>query len=113
MKNEIEEIKDIEPDAWLENLYQLCSSGNRSAAVDLVLYTFDDLLYARNVSMCNELLKRVDVDRLLTEVSLAFLMETFRARHALVERAGLYCRIHDKFQKSFPDRVVSLIGNLK
>lgn len=107
------EIQDIEPNAWLENLYQLCSAENRGAAVDLVLYTFDDLLYARNVSMCNELLKRVDVDRLLTEVSLAFLMETFRASRALPERVGFYYRVNDKFQKSFPERVASLIGSLK
>ncbi len=99
---------------WLEVLYGLCAAGKRGLAVDLVLYTLDDLLFLHDLPMCNELLKRVDVELLLVEVSLAFLMETFRARSALGEaRVDFYRRIENRLQRESPDRVVVLLGRLR
>ncbi|MEP7125514.1 MAG: hypothetical protein ABJE95_31565 [Byssovorax sp.] len=101
------------PEKWLEDLYRLCTAGKRGPAVDLVLYTFDELLFLRDVPTCNDLLRRVDVELLFTEVALAFLMETFRARSALEERDGFYRRLENKLQRESPDRVVALLGRLR
>ncbi|MEO5725939.1 MAG: hypothetical protein ABI134_08200, partial [Byssovorax sp.] len=103
----------LSPEKWLEDLYELCDARKRGPAVDLVLYTFDELLSLHKAAMCNELLKRVDVDRLLIEVSLAFLMETFRTGSALEERDGFYRRLENKLQRESPDRVVALLGRLR
>jgi len=101
------------PEKWLEDLYRLCDAGKRGLAMDLVLDTFDELLFLRDIPMCNELLKRVDVERLLIEVSLSFLMETFRARSAIGERDGFYRRVEDRLQRESPERVVALLGRLR
>jgi hypothetical protein len=101
------------PEKWLEDLYRLCAAGKRGPAVDLVLYTFDELLFLLDLPTCNDLLKRVDVELLLIEVSLAFLMETFRAKAALGERDGFYRRVENKLQRESPERAVALLGGLR
>ncbi len=98
---------------WFEHLYQLCDDNKRGPAVDLVLYTFDDLLFSRKAAKCDRILKLADVDKMLIEVSLAFLMETFRARSALAERDGFYSRIENRLQRESPERVVALLSRLR
>jgi hypothetical protein len=98
---------------WLEALYGLCAARKRGPAVDLVLYTFDDLLFLRDVTTCNELLERADVELLPIEVLLAFLMETFRAGTALRERTGFYDRVENKVRRESPDDLDQLLGPLR
>ncbi len=65
---------------WLGQLYRLCSAGKRGPAVDLVVYTFDDLLFLQDRERSDEILATIDVEQLMVEVLLAVLMETFRAQ---------------------------------
>jgi hypothetical protein len=98
---------------WLGRLYDLCAAGKRGPAVDLVLCDMDELLFLQDERCCNAILKTADVDRLMVEVMLALLMETFRARSKLAEREGLYQRIEEKLKREEPDEVDDLLHGLR
>ena len=70
------------PAPWLARVYH---TEDVDAAIDLVLETLDDLLGARDEERLREALTSLDVERVPTEVLLAFLMSTFRARAARQE----------------------------
>jgi hypothetical protein len=98
---------------WLDRLYRLCDDKKRGPAVDLVLDAFDDLLLLQDTARCDEILRTVDVERLMVEVLLAILMETFRARSMLTERAGLYRRVEERLTRERPEKVAALLAGMK
>lgn len=98
---------------WLERVYTLCSEGELTPALYLVLDELDELLHERNVARCDQILAAVDVERMPVEVLLAFLMGTFRARTALRSRAELLDRIETRLRAETPDRVESLLTPLR
>lgn len=107
--------RDPVPDVarWLGHLYRLCKEGKRGPAVDQVLDGIDELLLLRNTSRCDEILKAAEVDRLMVEVLLALLMETFRARSVLMERDGFYDRVEDRLRRERPNKVEALLRGLR
>jgi hypothetical protein len=98
---------------WLDRLYRLCDDRKRGPAVDLVLDAFDDLLFLQDTARCDEILRTADVERLMSEVLLAILMETFRARSALGERDGFYGRVEERLTRERPEKVGALLGGMK
>jgi hypothetical protein len=98
---------------WLGRVYTLCSEGELNPALYLVLDELDELLHERNVARCDEILTGVDVDRMPTEVLLAFLMGTFRARVSLSARVAFLDRVETKLRSTTPDRVESLLASLR
>jgi hypothetical protein len=103
-----------DPQKWLNTVYRLCDEQKFNPAIDLVLDTLDDLLSERDVEMCNNLLKRVDVKQLPTVVLLAFLAETARAREQLTARSELYRKVEEKLLTEKPRaKVDALLGSLK
>lgn len=59
---------------WLENLYEMCSS-NSIENIDVVYDKIDDLLEDKKYSEVNALLVLVDVSRIDTVTTLAFLSD--------------------------------------
>ena len=98
---------------WLEEVYNLCAEEKLNPALYVVLDELDELLRERNIARCDEILAAVDVDRMPAEVALAFLMGTFRARAALSGRPSFLDRVETKLRASTPDRVESLLANLR
>jgi len=102
-----------DPQKWLLQLYRLCADGKRGPAVDLVLYTFDDLLFLRQKERCDEILRTADVDRLMIEVLLALLMETFRARSVLDERQAFFDRVEARLRRERAERAEAMLRGLR
>ncbi len=104
---------------WLHRLYKACQKAvdddvDMDAAIDLVLETLDDLLFDRAEERLRSTLAQVDVERVPTEVLLAFLMGTFRARSALREaRDGLYQRVEQKLRRVEGPRTDKLLRGLR
>jgi hypothetical protein len=99
---------------WLETLYRLCAEGKVDPAIDMVLDAMDDLLAARDLARCNEILGRADVERLLDDASIALLMETLRAKgEDLPARSDFYRRIEDKLRRERPSEADALLEELR
>ena len=98
---------------WLDHLYRLSGNRKRGPAVDLTLDALDDLLFLKQAARCDEILRTADVDRLMVEVLLAILMETFRARSALRERDGFYQRVEERLRRERPQKVDALLRGLR
>jgi hypothetical protein len=98
---------------WLGHLYRLCDEGKRGPAVDLALDAIDDLLFMQDAACCDDILSTADVERLMIEVLLAILMETFRAKSALREREGFYGRVEARLTRERPEKVSALIGSMR
>lgn len=112
----VERRRDVNASDWLKRLYDACARGDEALdqAIDMVLDTFDDLLFAQNESRCNELLQGADVERLAVEVTIAFLASTLRAREALSEaRQGFYSRLEARLRREDPERADALLGGLR
>ncbi|WP_437663269.1 hypothetical protein [Sorangium sp. So ce1182] len=99
---------------WLEKLYRLCAEGKVDPAIDMVLDAMDDLIAASDLTRCNEILARADVERLLDEASIALLMETLRAKTGLLPaRSDFYRRIEDKLRRQRASEADALLEGLR
>ncbi len=85
--------RKLDTGTWLELLYTWSADRKRSPAVEAVLDDFGEWLKAREPSPIDAVLAVADPSRLMVEVSLALLMESFRARHVLPSRAGFFARM--------------------
>lgn len=98
---------------WLDHLYRLSGDRKRGPAVDLTLADLDDLLFLKDAERCDEILRTADVKRLMVEVLLAILMETFRAKSGLRQRDGFYERVEERLRRERPQKVDALLRGLK
>lgn len=100
---------------WLPRVYRASVEDRHiDAAIDFVLETLDDLLFARDEEHLRKALADLDVERVSTEVILAFLMGTFRARGALGEsRENLYQRAEEKLRREEPEDADALLRGLR
>jgi hypothetical protein len=77
---------------FLGEVYRLDAS-NPSAATDRVYDHIEQLLYEGSFKVCDQILERIDVDRLSTALMRSFLTITAPARDELKARSDLYTRI--------------------
>jgi len=98
---------------WLEALYARCARGEIDPAIDQVLEVFEELLYEKKFTRCDEVLKQANADHLPVEVMLALLMTSARAREFLQTRTGFYERVEHRLRQIRPDRTDELLANLR
>jgi hypothetical protein len=80
-------------DEFLGEVYRLDASKDLGAATDRVYDHIEQLLYEGSFNVCDQILERVDVDRLSTALMRSFLTITAPASDELKARNDLYARI--------------------
>jgi hypothetical protein len=85
-----EDIREMESDDFLEEVYLQVSSGRVAAAMDAVIDHIDRLLNDGLFGVCDKLLEKVRLDRMPSNVRRAFLMVTSPAKDKLPARAAFY-----------------------
>ncbi len=92
----IEDVMDRQVNDILIPLYGLDTAGDQQAATDLLFDRVDKLLVAGEFRVCNELLKKVHIERLSTSLMRSFLAITFPAKDQLESRPDLFSRIEKR-----------------
>jgi hypothetical protein len=77
-------------DRFLEAIYDLAVLGDLQAATDQIFETVDRFLLQGAFSTCDEILRRVDVQRLPTALMRSFLTITAPAKDKLPARKAFY-----------------------
>ncbi len=80
-------------DHLLEKLY---NSDNSDSAIDLIFDHMDSLLYDGNFIECDEILQKIDVNKISTCLMRLILVITIAAKDNLPSRAKLYHKIKSK-----------------
>ena len=75
---------------FLDRVYQAVSRGDTDGATDEVFDRVDDLLERGDYAACDRILRQADLDRLDSNLMVAFLAITLPAREHLREREPLY-----------------------
>ena len=108
-----EEIIRRQADEFLEQVYRLDSSNNLQAATDKVFDYIDRLLSLGIFDVCNEILKRAQVERLSTALMRSLLTITFAAKRHLRDREDFFERVEKEMTiKRGPDVTNRLLGRL-
>lgn len=80
-------------DDLLEKVYRLAALGDLQAATDKIFDTVDRLLLEGAFPVCDEILRRVDVQRLPTALMRSFLTITAAAKDKLPARKAFYNQV--------------------
>ena len=89
----VEEIIRRQADEFLAQLYDLDAAGELQAVTDTVFDYIDRLLSLGMFEVCNEILKRVQVERLSTSLMRSLLTITFAAKRYLKDREDFFERV--------------------
>jgi hypothetical protein len=97
----------------LDKVYEADEKLLHCQAVDILFDLFDDLHLEGRFEESDALLESVDVDRLSTTLLVGVLSITHTARYHLPNRSKVVRKIEDRLTLLAPDRVESLIKNLR
>ncbi len=75
---------------FLERIYQAVARGDAEGATDELFDRMDRLLEADDFAACDRILQRANLDRLESNLIVAFLVITLPAREHLRERGSFY-----------------------
>jgi hypothetical protein len=93
---EASESRTTDGEEFLDQIYRLTKTGNTDAATDKIFDYLDRLLCNRLFEICDEILSKVDVDKIPPILTGAFLAITSAATHELPSRKALHERIERK-----------------
>lgn len=104
----------IDADVWLEEVYKaLAFEGENCAGIKiyktLISLLFDD----HNIAVVDKILSKVNVDRINSQIALAFLTSTNTHRKFLKEYASCYDKVEAKIRAEFPERCNRIMIGLK
>ena len=94
---------------FLDGVYQTVERGDTDGATDTVFDRFDELLDRGDYPACEHILRRTDLEKLDSNLMVAFLIITLPAKGHLIERESLYRRVRRALTK---DRGEDAAGEL-
>lgn len=100
-------------DNFLDKVYLLSRLDKVDSATDLIFDYIDWLLRAGEFNTCNELLLRVDVEKLTTTLMLSFLTITAAAKSKLGARSDMYQRVESRMTRLMDGDVTRHLIGLK
>lgn len=107
------ELQEEKIEEFLEEVYRLAKFRNVESATDRVFDFIDKLLCDDEFVICDEILKRVDVDKLPTTLMRSFLTITHAAKGKLPARQALYRKIDRKMAElKGANKAGRIIGSL-
>jgi hypothetical protein len=100
-------------DTFLAEVYSLAKSGDTDAAGYKIFDFLDRVLLDGFYSVCDEVLRKVEVEKLPTSLMRSFLSITAPAKRRLPSRVALYRTIERKMiELRGPEKTRRIIGNL-
>lgn len=107
------EVQEGKTEDFLETVYSLVSLNDIESATDRIFDHIDKLLCEGAFVVCDEILRRVDVEKLPTPLMRSFLTITAAAKNKLPSRKALHQEIEHKMVRSKGDeKTKRLIGKL-
>jgi hypothetical protein len=88
---------------WLERLYAMSADAQRGSAVDQVMHDFLGWREAGATATIDAVLAAADPAKLMVEVQLALLMETFSGRRLFPSRRGFFARVDARLAETEPE----------
>ena len=86
-------------DFVLDRIYHLCQQSEPDDAIDVIFERVDSLLSQGHFGECDRLLGRVDIERLDSDLMVAFLAITAAARDKLPGRTSLRARVAEALHR--------------
>jgi len=101
-------------EAWLEDVYSLFETNKMRKAIDVVFDNIDNLCCEQRFEEIDEILSKVDLDRLDENLIVAFLTISFGAKNYIKQRASFYEKAEFKLlEAKDPDVVKQILNGLK
>jgi len=109
----LEEIIRRQADEFLAQLYQLDAAGDLQSATDKAFDYIDRLLSLGMFGVSNEILKRVQVERLSTSLMRSLLTITFAAKRHLQDREDFFEQVEKEMtSRRGPEVTTRLLSRL-
>jgi hypothetical protein len=91
-----DDVAKMQIDRFLEEVYKLAKLDDLDGATDRIFDFIDRLLCDSLFPVCDEVLRRVDVEKLSTSLMRSFLSITDAAKHKLPSRPAFYQKIEQR-----------------
>jgi len=101
---------------WLQEIYQQVETGTEEGtdrAIDILFKHIDTMFLDGEFEGCNEILPKIDLERLDTNLLVGLLSITVAAKDKLPSRPELVRRIEERLTILAPDRVRRLVSDLR
>jgi hypothetical protein len=93
--------------SFIEELYRMDSGKEYDAVLDNVFLSFDGQFAADKFEFCDDVLSRIEVERLSIDTLIGLLSASFPAKHSLDERSGFFERVATRINAEY-DRAEAL-----
>ena len=97
----------------LDAMYQFVEEGRTAAALDVLFNHIDDMLCDGDFQKCDDVIQRIDLERLDTNLLVGVLSITLAAREKLSRRAQVVQAIRKRLEILAPGRVEALMSELE
>ena len=98
---------------WFDELYSNMEKGKIHAAMDILYEKIDDLFIEEKFCKVDEILTRLDLERLDANLLAGVLTITLPAKDSLKKHAELFDRIAAILRKRLPDRAEAILRGLE
>ena len=101
---------------WLQQIYRLVEAGgghNIDDAIDLLFDHIDEMFLEGRFEECNDLLPKIDLEKMDTYLLVGLLSITFAAKNKLSYHPEFESKIEERLKVLAPDRAHRLIRGFK
>lgn len=97
---------------FLEKLYQF-DKNKIDSTIDFIFDYFDDAFLNNNFQECDDILEKLDLNKIPIVLMISFLTITLAAKSKLKNRINFYKKVEEKIKEKEPEKLKDLLYGLE